>query len=69
MIVKCLGCEIELCLKFFYASVPRFGGLFIEFGAVVRGNWWADYIIDEGTLELFLGKTYIVLCRPGECAY
>lgn len=62
--VKFLGCEIDLSLTYFYGSFCLIGEVCVEMRSVVKGRWWLDYMYDKGCLELFVGRTHIILCRP-----
>lgn len=61
---KLPGCELDLSLTYFYASLAYIGEVCIEYRAVVRGRWWLDYMHEKGCLELFAGQTHIILSRP-----
>lgn len=59
--MKIMGFECEKLYRSFFAKVPFVGEIWAETSAVVRGRWWADYLMEGGSLEFFFGSTYIVL--------
>lgn len=58
------GCELDLSMSYFYARLSYIGEVCIEYRSVVRGRRWFDYMLGEGSLELFVGQKHIILCRP-----
>lgn len=47
-----------------FGSIKAIGDLWVERKASVRGRRWADYMVQNGSMHLYLGSTSIVLSRP-----
>lgn len=63
MLLKVFGCEFDTAFGNLYVEVPPLGELYVEREAHVRGRWWFDYMAEGRTLQFFVGKTHIILCR------
>lgn len=44
-----------------FLALPRIGELWLERDDTARGRWWLDASRHENALELFAGRTYVVL--------
>lgn len=58
---KFLGCEIDTGGGTTYSRVPFLGEMWFERHAVVHGRWWADYLFEGSSIQLFFGKRRLVL--------
>lgn len=57
-----LGFVVEKLYRSCFIRFPLLGEFWVETSAVVRGRWWADYMVQGNALCLYLGSTHIQLC-------
>lgn len=60
--MQILGFVCEKLFRSCFVKVPLLGEFWSETSAVVRGRWWADYMVQGSALCLYVGSTHIVLC-------
>lgn len=64
MLVKLLGCELEFGLSLCYVDVPHFGELYVSRTPDNYGRRWFECVRQSSSIQLHLGATHIILCRP-----
>jgi len=58
--MQILGFVCARLYRSYFVKVPLLGEFWLETTAVVRGRWWADYMIEGSSLCLYLGSTHVV---------
>lgn len=59
---KCPGLEVEFRWGAFFAQIRGLGEVWLETRSVLRGYTWAEHLIENGNLILFIGRTHVVMC-------
>jgi hypothetical protein len=64
MLIKFKGCELEFDRVCFYADVPRLGEVYLRRSPEARDGRWFERTSEGKSLQVHLGRTHIILCRP-----